>query len=92
VTNGVEQKLVVGDSGELQKVHFFTDESLQKSMTTAINNVTEKSVLLNLEKNSTGFNAAIAAKLDGHWSVVAAFKRDDWGYAAGGSVRFRWGA
>jgi hypothetical protein len=49
-------------------------------------------VLLNLEKNSTGFNAAIAAKLDGHWSVVAAFKRDDWGYAAGGSVRFRWGA
>jgi hypothetical protein len=90
VTGGVDQKLVVGDSGGLQPVHFFTDQTLQSSMLNAINAASEKSVLLNLERNDTGFNAAIATKLDGHWSVVAAFKRDDWGWAAGSTVKFSW--
>lgn len=88
--NGVEKTTLIGQSGAQQPVHFFSDAALQQSMLSAVNAVTEKSVLLNLEKNPTGFNAAIATKLDGHWSVVAAFKRDDWGWAAGSTVKFSW--
>lgn len=90
MTSGLDQKLVPLPSGELQPVHFFSDSTIQDSMNKALASVTDKSVLLNLEHNDTGFNAAIATKLNDQWSVVAAFKRDDWGWSEGASVKFSW--
>lgn len=89
-TSGIEKTTVIGQSGQPQEVRFFSDQALQASMLNALNAVTEKSALLNLEQNSTGFNAAIATKLDGHWSIVLAAKRDGWGWAGGTSVKFSW--
>jgi len=86
----IEKKLELGSSGQLQEVRAFKDSGLQSSINNALAGVSERSAVLHLEKNPTGLNAVIAAKLDGHWSVAAAFQRSDWGDSLGTTVKFSW--
>lgn len=86
----LEKTYVPTAGGGTQKVYFFPDAGLQTSINSALAGVTERSALLHLEKNPTGLNAAIAAKLNGHWSVAAAFQRSDWGDSVGTTVKFSW--
>lgn len=89
--DAVTRVLRPGENGELQEVRFFSDASLQASVTRALASVNERSAVLNLERNDSGFNAAVAAKLNGHWSVAVAYSRDDWGRdAAATTVKFSW--
>lgn len=80
----------VGDSGKPQEIRRFSDPALQASIANALASVTERSVILNLEKNETGYNAAIAAKLDGHWSIALGYHKAEWGHALGTNVKFAW--
>jgi hypothetical protein len=84
------KRLEVGSNGSSTEVRFFTDAGLQASINNALAGVTERSAVLQLEKNPTGMNAAIAAKLDGHWSVALAWQRSDWGDSLGTKVKFSW--
>lgn len=86
----IERRLEVGASGKMMEVRSFADPQLQASITNVLNAATTNSVVLQVEKNKSGINAAIAAKIDGHWSVAAAWKRDDWGDALGTSIKFEW--
>lgn len=79
-----------GASGAPVEVRRFESPQLQASIERALAAVTERAAVLHLEANPTGLNAAIAAKLDGHWSVALGYARGDWGWAAGTSVKFAW--
>jgi len=83
-------RLELGQNGQLQKVKFFSDAQLQSSISSALAKVEESSAILHLEKNPTGFNAVVAAKLNGHWSVAVAYNRSDWGDAVASQVKFSW--
>jgi len=88
------KRLEVGSGGSplstATEVRFFTDAGLQASINNALVGVTDRSAVLQLEKNPTGMNAAIAAKLNGHWSVAVAWQRSDWGDSLGTKVKFTW--
>lgn len=84
-------KLEPGANGQLQEVRFFSSEpGLQKSIDSALSTVTENSAVLQLEKNPTGLNVAIAAKLNGHWSIAGAWQRSDWGDSLMTKAKFSW--
>jgi hypothetical protein len=80
----------VPGGGRLQEVRVFADSGLQGAINNALASVSERSAVLQLEKNPSGINAVIAAKLDGHWSVAAAWQRSDWGDSIGTKVKFSW--
>jgi outer membrane receptor for monomeric catechols len=84
------KRLEIGASGNATEVRFFSDANLQSSINNALAGVTERSAVLQLEKNPTGFNAAIAAKIDGHWSIAAAYQKSSWGDSIGTKVKFSW--
>jgi hypothetical protein len=86
----LRKTLVQLPGGGTQEVRFFSDPSVQASIDKALAGVTERSVVLDLGKNPTGLNAAIAANLNGHWSVAAAWQRSDWGDSLGAKLKFRW--
>jgi hypothetical protein len=73
-----------------QKIRVFSDTALQASINNALAGVEENSAILNLENNAEGWNAAVAAKLNGHWSIALAYRKADWGHAVATSVKFKW--
>jgi hypothetical protein len=84
-------------AGGVQEVRYFTDSALSASVNNALKALDETVVgtvvngaVLQLEKNEAGWNAAVAAKLNGHWSVAVAYHRADWGHALGTTVKFAW--
>jgi len=86
----VERRIAVGADGAPQEVRFFSDAGLQASIDSALANLSENSAILKLEQNPSGFNAIVAAKLNGHWSVAVAYQRSDWGDSLGTEVKFSW--
>lgn len=85
---GLVKALVRGESGELVEVHRFASRPLQDAVENALGSLGGDKAVLNLEKNPDGYNAAIAFKLDGHWSIAWGYARGDWGWATGAQVRF----
>jgi len=88
-------KALMPVKGGVQEVRRFNDSGLQSSIEKAIAKVEKedpdaRSVTLQLEKNASGLNAAIVAKLNNHWSVAGAWRRDDWGDSFATTARFRW--
>jgi len=72
------------------EVRRFSDARIQASIDSALASVTSNSAILQIERTQEGWNAAVAARIDGHWSIAAAYTRDDWGDAMGASVKFEW--
>ena len=73
-----------------QKIRVFSDTALQASINNALAGVEEGSAILNLENNPEGLNAAVAAKLNGHWSIALAYRKAEWGHAEATTVKFKW--
>ena len=90
MADSVGRKWVVGADGNMQEVRFFSDSALRESIDSALASVTTDSAVIEFEKNETGLNAAIAARLNGQWSIAAAYTRDGWGDGVGAKVRFEW--
>jgi len=91
----IHKSLMPVPSNGVQEVRRFNDSGLQSSIEKAIAKVEKedpdaRSVTLQLEKNATGLNVAIVAKLNNHWSVAGAWRRDDWGDAFATTAKFRW--
>ena len=86
----IVKSVETGSSGSLVEVRRFSNPQLQQSINAALEAATGNSAVIHLEANPTGYNAAIAAKLDGHWSVALGYSRGDWGWAAGSQVKFSW--
>ena len=85
---GLVKALVKGESGELVEVRRFSSRPLQDAVDNALASLGSDKAVLNLEKNPEGYNAAIAFKLDGRWSLALAYTRGDWGWATRAQVRF----
>lgn len=83
-------KIVPGANGQPQEVRFFKDSNLQNAIDSALSSVEDSSAILQIENNPDGVNAAIAAKLNGHWSIALGFTRSDWGDSVGAKVKFSW--
>jgi hypothetical protein len=79
-----------GPAGRLVEVRQFSNPQLQASINNALAGLDARAAILHLEANPSGLNAAIAANIDGHWSVALGYSRGDWGWAAGTSVKFAW--
>ena len=78
--------------GGLQEVRAFSDPKLQASINNALAGISgdARGAILNLEHNESGWNAAVAAKLNGHWSVAVAYNKADWGHAVATTAKFTW--
>lgn len=77
----------------VQEVRYFTEPALGQAVNNALKGLEGASVnsaILQLEKNQAGWNAAVAARLNGHWSIALAYHRADWGHAVGTTVKFAW--
>ena len=85
---GLVKALVRGESGELVEVRRFASRPLQDAVENAVAALGGDKAVLNLEQNPEGYNAAIAFRLDGRWSIALGYTRGDWGWAAGAQVRF----
>lgn len=79
-------------TGGVQEVRKFSNASLQTSINNALAGVgpNSKSAVLNLEKNEEGLNVAVAARLNDHWSIAGAWRREDWGDALATTLKFDW--
>lgn len=86
----LEKKLEVGTDGQMQKVYAFRDPVLQASIKSALDKATSNSVVLDLEKNESGVNVAIAARINGHWSIAGAWKKDGYGQGLASTIKFEW--
>jgi len=75
-----------------KEIRVFSDAALQASINNALAGVAADSngAVLNLENNATGWNAAIAAKIDGHWSIALGYRKAEWGHAVATTVKFTW--
>jgi len=78
--------------GPAQEVRKFSDLGVQAAINGALAGIGSdaRGAVLQLEKNETGYNAAIAAKLNGHWSVALGYNKAEWGHAVGTTVKFSW--
>lgn len=75
-----------------KEVRVFSDTALQASINNALAGVAadQRGAILNLENNATGWNAAVAARIDGHWSIALGYRKAEWGHAIATSVKFTW--
>lgn len=73
---------------ERDGIRFFSNPGLQSSVDKALASATKNSVVLELEKNETGFNAAIATKLGNKWTIVAGYQKDKWGHGIGAKIKW----
>lgn len=76
--------------GSAQSIYRFSDVRIQSAVDSALASVTKDSAVLHVEKTAEGWNAAVAARINGHWSIAAAYAREEWGDAIGASVKFQW--
>ena len=78
--------------GPAQEIRKFSDPGIQSSINNALAGLGSDSrgAVLQLEKNQTGYNAAIAAKINGRWSIALGYNKAEWGHAVGTSVKFNW--
>jgi hypothetical protein len=87
---GLLKRIEVGADGKPQEVRFFSNASIQSSIDAALAGVTTNGAVLHVEKSEDGWNAAVAARLNGHWSVAVAYSREEWGNAVGATVKLDW--
>jgi hypothetical protein len=88
IVKGFENK----PGGGVQEVRVFSDPKLQASINNALAGISQdaRGAILNLERNESGWNAAVVAKLNGHWSVAVAYSKADWGHAVATTSKFTW--
>ena len=87
---GLASRIEIGANGQPQEVRYFTNARIQSSIDGALAGVTKDSATLRFEKTEHGWTAATAARINGHWSIAAAYVREEWGDAVGASVKFEW--
>lgn len=87
---GLVETFELGTDGALHPVRRFNSARIQSAIDGALASVTSNSAVLKFEKTAEGWNAAVAAKVNGNWTIAAAYTREEWGNSIGASVKYEW--